>query len=825
MSLPSVHLILRSILELTILSLPPRLAGVTLAAGSVLLSSLMADDPLQVVPESATHFEDAVRPVLVQFCGDCHTQADDEHNFAFLQADSVDDLESARGLWQSVAEQLRNRTMPPPDKPQPAEEDRLRLAEWIDATLRATACRGGEFAGPVTTRRLNRYEYERTIRDLLGVEYKASETFPTDSSGGEGFNNNGETLFLPPLLLERYLSVAGEVLDTAVISPPISIAVPAPQLTPPLESSEAASRSVPPGQGVSSAVTIYVSGDYIAKAQTVRDPDAQAEWSLLVDGIAAETWSTEPAATPGTQGDDLHETKLHLARGTHELTVKNVGSAAARILQLSLESEARTPKPEEVERHRRLLQSDPGAKPDDPRGAARGLLEVFARQAYRRPVAAVEIDRLLALYDRAAERGDPYEESVKLALKGVLVSPNFLFRIETDPQSPELEPLGQHELAVRLSYFLWSTQPDEELLLLAEEGRLTDADELRRQVERMLDDPRSAAFAEQFIGQWLGTHEVGARVAPSTDTFEGQFTTELLLDLHDEPVYFFQHLLAEDESLMRLLDSDYAIVNRRLAEHYGLAGEGITPKNPKNPWTPAPKRGSGGPFEKVVLPDDRRGGVLGMGAVHMLTSYPDRTSPVLRGGWVLETLLDVRVPSPPPDVPQLKRGKKSKQSLREQLAQHRENPTCAACHNLMDPLGFALENFDVLGRWRDKDGEADIDAAAALPSGEEFSGPDGLRDVLLTRRADFRRQAARKLLGYALGRSLEDADECTVEKVSAAAEQQDDRVRALVHAVVQSTPFRFKQLPREAGETQAGPSRKPGFIDARLKERVERDRK
>ncbi|MCA9055781.1 MAG: DUF1592 domain-containing protein, partial [Planctomycetaceae bacterium] len=350
-----------------------------------------------------------------------------------------------------------------------------------------------------------------------------------------------------------------------------------------------------------------------------------------------------------------------------------------------------------------------------------------------------------------------------------------------------------HELATRLSYFLWSTMPDAELDRLADQGRLNAPEELQRQVDRMLDDPRAVAFCDQFVGQWLGTHEVGARVAPSTDTFKGEFTSELLLDLHDEPVYFFQRLLAVDGSLLELLDCDYAIVNKRLAEHYALDGDGKPAKPMDDSWSPAAKRKDGGPFQLVSLPDDRRGGVLGMGAVHMLTSYPDRTSPVLRGGWVLETLLGVHVPSPPPDVPQLKRSKKEKKSLREQLSQHRENPTCAACHNLMDPLGFALENFDVLGRWREVDGEATIDASAKLPSGEEFTGPAGLRHVLLARKRDFTRQVSRKLLGYALGRSLEDADDCTIERLTDTVEDRNYRVRTLIHAIVQSTPFRHRQ--------------------------------
>ena len=763
------------------------------------LVSAIALLPLQcaltfaVEPVSSTHFDDVVRPSLVQLCGECHSPNDEGNNLRFLEAESVDDLERARGDWHSVAEQLRNRTMPPAEEPQPTEQQRLELSAWIDATLRATACSGGEFAGSATPRRLNRYEYERTIRDLTGVDYRATQTFPTDGSGGEGFNNNGETLFLPPMLMERYLTAAGEILDEAVISSPLRVAFGPRDFLP--ERNEASTdrveRLLQPREEAAAFVTIYRTGDYHAAVTARASGKEHARLVLKIDGIPAERWTVKPS--DGAEPDS-HETTIHLQRGVHALSVR-VGreSGPARLLQLTLASPDAKVSEDRRERHGRLLLTAPGETLDAPRAKAREVLERFTRRAFRRPVEPAEINRLMTLYDRGAHRGDPLEESLKLALKAVLVSPHFLFRIEADPQSTTLERIGDHELATRLSYFLWSSMPDEQLDRLADSGRLNDPEELRRQVDRMLDDSRSLALADQFVGQWLGTHEVGARVAPSTDTFKKEFTSKLLLDMHDEPIYFFRHLVASDGSLLNLLDCDYAVVNQRLAEHYGFTAKAKQSQQPVDAWAVESEREFAGRFELVSLPDDRRGGVLGMGGVHLLTSYPNRTSPVLRGAWVLETLLGIRVPSPPPDVPELKRGKKETKSLREQLAQHRENPTCAACHNLMDPLGFALENFDVLSRWREKDGDAKIDASASLPSGETFTGPAELRQVLMQRKSEFTRQATRKMLGYALGRSLEDADDCTIEKVTSEVAGSDYRVRALVHAIVQSKPFRFRQ--------------------------------
>ena len=343
--------------------------------------------------------------------------------------------------------------------------------------------------------------------------------------------------------------------------------------------------------------------------------------------------------------------------------------------------------------------------------------------------------------------------------------------------------------------------------MLADQGKLSDEKLLRAEINRMLDDPKSAAFAQQFVGQWLGTAEVGARVAPDTQVFKGQFTSELLLDMQEEPVYFFRHLLRENRSLLELLDSDYLVVNDRLARHYKIVAAKPGEKNrlPSNPWVPDPKRGSGGPFKVVKNPNSKRGGVLGMGAVHMLTSYPNRTSAVLRGGWVLETLLGVRVPNPPPDIPELKIKKGKGKTSREQLAIHRDTQTCAACHNLMDPLGFALDSFDVLSRWREEEFGKPIDLSAKLPSGEVFEGPEGLRKTLLTRKDDFTRHLTRKMLGYSLGRSLSDADDCTIELITSHVIEHDYATRELVTQIVLSKPFRYRIAAPHSERTVSKP--------------------
>ena len=756
-----------------------------------------------IEPEPADYFETSIRPVLVTTCGDCHDPDDDENAVRFLAATTAEDMNHARSLWSNAAEQLRNRTMPPADADQPSEADRLRIATWIEDRLRATACVNGEVAIPVTTRRLNRTEYDNTIRDLVGLDLSLSEKFPADGSGGEGFDNNGETLFLPPLLMERYLESADAILNAAIVTPLSESRLAAGELLPkqPL-TADSKTRSLVAGESVAHTFIVYAEGTYsIAGRLADVDVDDATKLAIKIDGVAAAR--SRYSDLKAKDGVRIISSDVRLTRGMHLLQLKNVSpknvgdSTTIEVVELGHREVRRSVSEEKKAAHRRMLMVDVGKTPEDTHGHAKRVVAELMRRAFRRPPSEDEVAKAMSLYFRAEDRGDPWEECVKLALKSVLVSPKFLFRIEAPAAPGTTESLSPFELATRLSYFLWASMPDDELLSLAESGELTKPTVLAQQVDRLLDSPKSKVMSEEFVGQWLGTRDVAGRVAPDTGKFKGEFSTELLLDMRQEPVEMFDYVVRNNRPLLDLIDPDYAILNQRLAKHYNLVGKKGEKTEYGWPWSGNPKKGSGGPFQMVKLENKERGGVLGMGGVHLLTSYPTRTSPVLRGGWVLETLLGVRVPAPPPDVPELKKPKKGKQSQREILAAHRENATCAACHNLMDPVGFALDHFDVLGRWRDEVYDFPVDATATLPSGEEFSGPAGLKGVLMKKRDQFYHHMAGKMLGFSLGRSLEDADDCTISRIIETVENEDGTARSLIKAVATSHAFRMKSAAIE----------------------------
>jgi hypothetical protein len=418
--------------------------------------------------------------------------------------------------------------------------------------------------------------------------------------------------------------------------------------------------------------------------------------------------------------------------------------------------------------------------PLDGRRAARETLAAFLPRAFRRPVDAAEIDKFLTLYDRAAQRGDPWTERMKLALSAVLVHPDFLFRVERRDAAPGIHPVGQYELASRLSYFLWSAPPDETLLRLAEQNKLQDPAMLAAQVNRMLDSPRSRALSDSFVGQWLGTQDLGGRAAPLLTELQTYYTPEVAADLRAEPVLLFDHIVGENRSLLELLTADYTYLTERLVRFYQLEGKVAV---------------QGNEFQQVKWPDNRRGGVTEMGAVLALNSHYAQTSPVLRGAWVLETLLGTPVPPPPANVPPLDPDRKLKQlSVREKLEQHRADPACSACHKLMDPIGFALENFDWMGRWRETESNGKpLDTTGSLSSGDSFHGPVELRQALLNHKDEFLRNLAGKVFGYALGRGLQDGDSCTVQRLVDTVAKDGYRARTLVREIVLSVPFRNSQ--------------------------------
>jgi cytochrome c553 len=763
--------------------------GPALRIGIMALGATAVGAP---VANAADDFASSIRPVLAQNCWACHNPANPKNRIDFLKANTAADMELNRALWRDVAAQMRNRTMPPVET-KLTEDDRLRVANWIDNRLRETACYVGDYAGAVALRRLNRREFHNTIRDLLGVEFNVSELFPADGTGGAGFDTNGETLFIPPLMMERYLEAAQQILDRAIV-------------TPPLRKTWTATDNV--------LTSVYVDSEYDilvtvpsseatpseAKPSEAKPSEARPKMTLSVDGGSPVTMAARAARGRGGRGPQAptYAVQVHLARGLRNLVVASEGTP---ISTFSIQQKATEPAPERLALHYRLLGTEPGNEPLRARVAAEQILRTFLRKAWRRPVENSDVAPLLTLYDRAAGRGDPFEERMKLALKAVLVGPDFLFKMEHRSEKPGIWPLGQYELASRLAYFLWSTMPDEELTALAAQEKLQEPAVLRAQVDRMLDDPKSHAFTSTFIGQWLGTQDVGGRAAPMLTELQAYYTPPVAADLRAEPILLFERILGENRSLLELLTADYTYMTDNLVKFYQLEDKF------KDFHSDKPTL--------VKWPDNRRAGMINSGAVMAMTSHYRQTSPVLRGAWVLETILGTPVPPPPPNVPALEPVKcldncvvtaRTAVGMRGRILAHRVNPACSACHNLMDPIGFAMENFDWTGRWREKEfDDSPIDASGTLPSGEKFDGPVELRNVLLGKKDEFLRHLTGKVLGYALGRSLQDGDSCTVQHLADALQKDNYQARTLIREIVLSTPFRNSQGGKVTMTTAAPP--------------------
>lgn len=489
--------------------------------------------------------------------------------------------------------------------------------------------------------------------------------------------------------------------------------------------------------------------------------DLHLEQLLPADGGGGEGFDTT--------GDTLFTSSIHIEKYL---------AAAEQITRLILPDRPREPSRELRAAHDRVLYRTPGwFEKSEP--VAREVIASFARRAWRRPVTPAEVDHLLRLYARRSARGDSFAAAVRLALQGALISPHFLFLAEPEPATNGIQRLADVPLASKLSYFLWSSMPDDELLALAEAGQLANPNVYRAQIHRMLKDPKAAALGERFALQWLDLDRLGGEVKPDATKYP-EFDAALARAMKAEVSSFFNHLVHDDRSLLELIDSNYTFANRRLAELYGLPGV------------------TGEELQLVQLADARRGWFLGMAAVHAATSYPLRTSPVLRGRWVIEALLGEKIPPPPPGVPALNEQAAATTglSLRKQLEQHRLQAECAACHDKMDPLGFGLENFDVLGRWRDQLHGAPLDTQGTLPSGEVYEGPGGLKQVLMARKEKIVRHLARKLTGFAFGRQLNNFDNCVIDDAIKALEQNHWRTTVLIETIATSYPFQHRFYPK-----------------------------
>lgn len=485
--------------------------------------------------------------------------------------------------------------------------------------------------------------------------------------------------------------------------------------------------------------------------------DLDAEADVPSDGAGGEGFDTT--------GDALFTSPIHLEKYV---------AAADRVVRTVLPENPEDLSPELIAARERLLVARP-SESLSPRDAARQVIAAYAKRAWRRPVEAEEIDRLLVLFDKATERGESYEAALRQPLAAALLSPHFLFVVETEPEEGGVHRLSPHQLAMRVSLFLWSSIPDDRLLELADTGAIYDEATLREELRRMLADPKAKALGENFGMQWLGLTALGESTKPDAEKFP-EFDAELAAAMREEPIRLIQRIFAENRSLLELIDADYVPANGRLARHYGLeptAGED---------WS-------------FVSASGGRGGVVTTAAVLASTSYPLRTSPVLRGRWVLEEILGSRVPPPPPGVPALEATKGEGDqplSLRERLELHRKDPNCASCHARMDPIGFGLENYDVLGRWRSDDEGHAIDSSGKLPSGETFAGPDELKTLILKRKDEFLNHFVRKMLGFALGRDLNRFDDCVIDAALKRLNENEYQAQGLLEEIVLSYPFQHR---------------------------------
>jgi hypothetical protein len=736
-----------------------------------------------------TTFEGDVRPVLEKYCFGCHGAEKQKADLSLESFKTDAEAQKDRAVWEKVLKNVQSRDMPPENKPQPSDVERALIAEWIDAKVFQVDCSNPD-PGRVTLRRLNRNEYNNTIRDLLGVDFHPADDFPSDDTG-YGFDNIGDVLSVPPVLLEKYFAAAEKILDTAIVAypdtngPALKISPAACQITGPTAALSSAGIKLMLNNVLTTNVTFRKGGDYIIKVRAWGDQcgDEPPKMKLQLGDETLKVFDV-PVRQSRAQ---VYEHRVRVSAGARLLTVAYINNyrhpehpapgTCDRNLAIEEIEVVGPAGPQPLpESHSHIFNKSITA-PTDTNALARQIVSSFATRAYRRPLKGDEVDRLMSFYELAKGQKENFEASVKLALQAALVSPHFLFRgeLQPEPDNPNrVFPINEYALASRLSYFLWSSMPDERLFALAGKGKLRG--KLSGEVHRMLRDPKAQAFVENFVGQWLQLRNLNL-VQPDPAVFPG-FDEALRTAMHKETELLFASILREDRSVMEFLDADYTFLNGRLAQHYGLKGV------------------KGDAFQKVKLKGDQRGGVLTHASVLTLTSHPTRTSPVKRGKWVLENILGTPPPPPPPDVPDLKEGEHEelKGTLRQRMEQHRSNPTCASCHARMDPIGFGLENFDAVGAWRNRDGELPIDPTGTLVSGEEFRGAEDLKKILAAEKKEqFVRCLTDKMLTYALGRGLEYYDKCAVDKICKDVAKRDYKLSALVLGIVNSTPFQMRR--------------------------------
>ncbi len=740
---------------------------------------------------AAPDFKGTAVAFMKKHCYECHGEKSKKADLDLTKFKDAATILKEQKHWKSVLHQVNTGEMPPKKQPQPTAQELANFNAAIENSFALAEKSAKPDPGRVTLRRLNRTEYNYTVRDLLHVDYNVAEDFPADDIG-YGFDNIGDVLTLSPVHLERYLAAAEGVAARAIVLDP-----PKPPtrttssnfLEPGGYGSENTTRPVTRGfLLVRQKVT--VDGDYIfrVRAGVTNAPDGEPiKMALLVNDEVKQTVTVQE---PIRKWENF-ELPIKLKAGEHVFSIKylNPVTSGATNRMLFVQSfqiigPADT-RPEFQQRiAARLVNTPPDRK-------LREFAQWFLTRAFRRPPTPAELDRYLKVAETAANGAKgQWEAGVQQLLKVVLCSPKFLFRVELDslPRYPGAHPMDEFQLASRLSYFLWSTMPDEELLNLAAKNQLTAA--LDNQVRRMLKDPKAESLTKHFALQWLQLERLKI-FAPDNKLFPA-FDERLRTSMQRETELFFGEIIREDRSVLDLIDADFTYLNESLAKHYGIAdtaGNVLYQKKTQTGGQAIPRN----EFVRVALPMKERGGLLTHASILTVTSNPTRTSPVKRGKWVLEQILGTPPPPPPPDVPELDGQKTLTGTLRQRMEQHRENPSCAGCHKQMDALGFAFENFDAIGRFRAKTDEGAIDASGTLPDGKSFQGPAELKTILKGKQELIVRNLAEKLLTYGVGRGLEFYDNRALNQICAQTAKADYKFSALITAIVKSDPFRLRR--------------------------------
>lgn len=757
----------------------------------------------------------AAREAINQYCASCHNSTLKTAGIA-LDAENLDKIGSNPEMWEKVVRKLRGRMMPPAGRPRPDESTYNNVVAYLEKTLDAAAASNPNPGRTETFRRLNRSEYQNAIRDLLALDVNVSSMLPKDDAS-YGFDNVGVG-GLSTTLLERYLAAAQKISRLAVGLPARSTGVNV--VTLPVDlTQEDHLEGLPLGTRGGGLVRydFPLDGQYEFQVRLMRNRNENVEglsephqMEISLDGAQLGVFTIVPNrnASGGYYADEAVDrdlkVRIPVRSGPHAISATFIKKTSAlqeserqpydahfnmdrhpriqpAVYSISIGGPFDATGAGDLPSRKRLFVCNPaaGASVAVEERCARTILSTLARRAYRRPVTDEDLRVPLKFYKDARAEGS-FDQGIEMALRAVLTSPEFLFRVERDPANArpgQSYRISDLELASRLSFFLWSSIPDDDLLNLAVAGKLHEPVVQEQQVRRMIADPRSKSLTTDFAGQWLYLRNLAAAV-PDARLFP-DFDDNLRQAMQRETELFFENVVKEDRSVIDLLGADYTFLNERLAKHYGIPNV------------------YGSNFRKVALgPESMRGGLLGQASILTVTSYANRTSPVLRGKWVLENILGTPPPPPPGNVPPLAENPAVGHALtmRERMVQHRSNPACSGCHQLMDPIGLSVENFDAVGRWRTRgEGDEKIDAAGGLPSGVTFEGASGLKKALLAHPDAFASTVTEKLLTFAIGRGIDYFDGPAVRAITRDARNSDYRFSSLVMGVVKSAPFQMRR--------------------------------